>query len=60
MESLETTPLEIVFQELSYSSLHSGWSLAWDHFCGNIANPCDIIANFYSVMAIPEVIQRPN
>ena len=21
----------------SYSSLHSGWSLAWDHFCGIIA-----------------------
>ena len=33
------TPLEIVFQEQSYSSLHSGWSLAWDHLHGTIADP---------------------
>ena len=25
-------PFGIVDQEQSYSSLHSGWSLAWDHF----------------------------
>ena len=30
------TGLETVFQEQSYSRLHSGWSLAWDHFHGNI------------------------
>ena len=34
------TPSEIVFQEQSNSSLHSGWSLAWDHFCGDIDDPC--------------------
>ena len=38
-------PLEIVFQEQSYSSLHSGWSFAWDHFPGVIANPCGIIGD---------------
>ena len=39
-------PLEIVFQEQSYSSLHSrsGWSLAWDHFHGVIANPCGVVS----------------
>ena len=56
-------PLEIVFQEQSYSSLHSGRSLAWDHFHSDIDDPCDIIANFCGVIAdpcgvvaIPEVI----
>ena len=39
-------PLEIVFQEQSYSSLHLRRSLAWDHFCGDIDDPCGIIANF--------------
>ena len=33
--------LEFVFQEQSYSSLHSGRSLACDHFRGNIDDPCD-------------------
>ena len=34
--------LEIVFhfQEQSYSSLHSGQSLIWIHFCGIIVDPC--------------------
>ena len=36
--------LEFVFQEQSYSSLHSGWSLAWDHFRGDINDPCGVIA----------------
>ena len=34
------TPLVIAFQEQSYSSLHSGLSLAWEHFHDIIANPC--------------------
>ena len=45
----EETPLEFVFQEQSYSSLHSGWSSAWDHVRGDIDDPC-------AVVAIPEVI----
>ena len=32
-------PFEIVFQEQSYSSLHSGRSLEWDHFYDIIINP---------------------
>ena len=43
------TPLEIVFHERSYSSLHSGWTLAWDHFCGDIADSCGVVV-------IPEAI----
>ena len=56
-------PLEFVFQEQSYSSLHSGRSLAWDHVhgniddpCGAIANFCGVIANLCSVVAIPEAV----
>ena len=47
------TPLEFVFQEQSYSSLHSGLSLAWDHVRGDIDDPCGIIANFCGVIAEP-------
>ena len=64
--SMPPTPcphLEFVFQEQSYSSQHSGWSLAWDHVRGDIDDPCGIIADFYGVIAdpcgivaIPEVI----
>ena len=44
-------PLEFFFQEQSYSSLHSGRSLAWDHdpcgaiadFCGVIDDPCGVV-----------------
>ena len=46
-----TVPLEFVFQEQSYSSLHSGRSLAWDHFRSNSANPWGVIANFCGVTA---------
>ena len=53
-------PLEFVFQEHSYSSLHSGRSLAWDHVRGNIDDPgggitdfCRVIANFCEVIADP-------
>ena len=53
-------PLEIVFQEQSYSSLHSRQSLAWDHFrgdinnpCGNTADPCGVIADPCGVIADP-------
>ena len=56
-------PLEFVFQEQSYSSLHSEWSLAWDHVCGDIDDPCGanadfcrVIANPCGVVAIPEAI----
>ena len=42
------TPLEFVFQEQSYSSIHSGRSLAWDHVRGDIDHPCGV--------AIPEAI----
>ena len=43
-------PLEFVFQEQSYSHLHSGQSLAWDHFLGDIADPCSVIADFCGVI----------
>ena len=33
-------PVETVFQEQNYSSLHSGRSLAWDHFRSIIGNSC--------------------
>ena len=36
-------PLEFFFQEQSYSRLHSGRSLAWDHVRGVIADPCGIV-----------------
>ena len=48
-----TSCLEIVFQEQSYSRLHSGWSLALDHFRGDIDDPCCIIADFRGVIADP-------
>ena len=52
-------PLEFFFQEQSYSSLNSGWSLAWDHVrgdiddaCGAIADFCGVIGGFCGVIAI--------
>ena len=45
------TPLEFFFQEQSYSSLHSGLSLAWDHIRGDIDDPCGAIADFCGVIA---------
>ena len=57
------TPLEFFFLEQSYSSLHSGRSLAWDHIRGDIDAPCGAIADFCGVItdpcgvvAIPEAI----
>ena len=44
-------PLEFFFQEQSYSSLHLGRSLAWDHVRGDIDDPCDAIADFCGVIA---------
>ena len=44
-------PLEFFFQEQSYSSLHSGRSLAWDHVHGDIDDPCGAIADFCGVVA---------
>ena len=53
-------PLEVVFQEQSYSSLHSGWSLALDHFRCDIADPSAVIANFSGVIVdFCEVIADP-
>ena len=37
--------------ETELLSLHSGWSLAWDHFPGDITDPCCVIANFCGVIA---------
>ena len=49
----EEAPPEFVLKEQSYSSLHSGRSLAWDHIRGNIDNPCGVIADFCGVIANP-------
>ena len=46
-------PLELFSQEQSYSSLHSGWSLTWDHVRGDIDDPCSAIADFCGVIADP-------
>ena len=45
--------LEFVFQKQSYSSLHSGRSLAWDHICGDIDDPCGAISDFCGFIADP-------
>ena len=45
------SPLEFFFQEQSYSSLHSGWSLAWNHVRGDIDDPCGAIADFCRIIA---------
>ena len=42
--------LEFVSKEQSYSSLHSGQSLAWDHVRGDIDDPCGAIADFCGVI----------
>ena len=42
--------LEFVFQEQSYSSLHSGQSLAWDHVRDD---PCGVIAISAELSPIP-------
>ena len=47
------TPLEFVFEEQNYSSLHSGRSLAWDHVRGDIDDPCGAIVDFCGVIADP-------
>ena len=46
------SPLEFVFQEQSYSSLHSGRSLAWDHVRGDIDNSCGVVADPCGAFAI--------
>ena len=55
--------LEFVFQEQSYSSLHSRQSLAWDHVlsdiddpCGTIVDFCGVIADPWGVVVIPEAV----
>ena len=52
-KSPECAPLEFFFQEQSYSSLHSGRSLAWDHVRGDIDDSCGAIADFCGVVADP-------
>ena len=47
------SPLEFVFLEQSYSSVHSGRSLAWGHFRGDIDDPCGVIADFCGVIVNP-------
>ena len=42
------SPLEFFFHEQSYSSLHSGRSLAWDHVRGDTDDPYGAIADFWS------------
>ena len=59
MITIRNTPLEIVFQEQSYSSLNSGQSLAWDHFNGDIADPCGGFANPGGVISDPSGISIP-
>ena len=39
--------------EQNYLSLHSGQSLAWDHFRNVIVDPCGIVANPCGVIADP-------
>ena len=54
-----TSPLEFFFQEQSYSSLHSGLSLAWDHVRSDINDTYGAIADFCEIItvgAIPEAI----
>ena len=46
----QSPPLEFFFQEQSYSSLHSGQSLAWDHVRGDIDDPSSAIADFCGVI----------
>ena len=53
MGRIHDAPLEFVFREQSYSSLHSGWSLAWDHVRGDIDDPCGAITDFFGVIADP-------
>ena len=55
--------LEFLFQEQSYSSLHSGQSLVWDHVRGNKDNQCGTINDFCDdfsdpcgIVAIPEAL----
>ena len=47
-------PLEIIFQEQSNSSLHSAWSLAWDHFRGIIADPFGSSADPFGSSAVTD------
>ena len=56
-------PSGIFFQEQSYSSLHLGQSLAWNHVSIDIVDPygaiadfCGVIADSCGVVAIPEAI----
>ena len=53
MNVRERSSLEFVFQEQSYSSLHSGRSLAWDHVRLDIDDPCGAIVDFFGVIANP-------
>ena len=41
------------FSKPDYSSLHSGQSLAFHHFCGDSDDPCHVIADFCRVIPYP-------
>ena len=47
----DTGPSGIFLQEQSYSSLHSGRSLVWDHVRGDTDDPCGAMADFCGVVA---------
>ena len=53
-----TAPLEFIFLEQSYSSLHSGQSLAWDHVRGDIDDPAAPSPISAELLPIPAVLSR--
>ena len=53
------THSEIVFQEQSYSSPHSGRSSAWDRFRGNINGPCASSPISAELSPIPAALSQP-
>ena len=36
--------------------METSWSLAWDHFCRDIDDPCGVIADSCGIVMIPEAI----
>ena len=50
MSTLQSSPIRKLSSRNRYSSLHSGRSLALDHFCGNIDDPCGLITDFCGVI----------
>ena len=50
--------VHLIVKRKFYTGLHSGQSLAWNYFCGDIADPCGIIGNFCGVIADPDALSR--